>query len=468
MNVVVKYVIGHTYKPLLEKYLSKKRVFQHNGFRLQIPPEVFHPGFFFSTKFLMTYLDRFELQNKSLLELGAGSGLISFHASKRGAKVTATDLNQTAIEYLNINASENVVDVKIVYSDLFRNLPEEKFDFIVLNPPYYKKDASSEKDLAWFCGSKGEYFEQLFEGIGMYMHESTEVLMVLCDGCDLDMIKGMARKEGYAMNLLCSKKTLIETNFIFNIKKTNYDPVYIHDDGLTSEERFPGLYYRMRKKEGRIYTDQQVRLLPSIDPGHIHSHEWEVRKNSSDRLIDHLSSLHRKLDILEIGCGNGWISNRLSTIPSSRVTGIDVNREELAQARRVFNEVKNLEFFEAMPGDTVLRNRSFDVIVFAASIQYFEDFNEILLWSLDHLNPGGSIHILDSHLYDEQEIDTAKERTRKYFSKLGFPEMADYYFHHSFNEIKKFNYRVLFDPKNYINRLIQRKGIFPWIMIQHH
>jgi len=184
-------------------------------------------------------------------------------------------------------------------------------------------------------------------------------------------------------------------------------------------------------------------------------------------LIEHLASLNRKLDILEIGCGNGWISNRLSVIPTSKVTGIDVNGEELAQAGRVFNEVKNLEFLEAMPGHKVLRDRSYDVIVFAASIQYFEDFNEILLWSLDHLNAGGSIHILDSHLYDEQDIDAAKERTRKYFSDLGFPEMADYYFHHSFNAIKKFNYRVLFDPKNYISRLIQRKGIFPWIMIQH-
>ncbi len=468
MNAVVKYVVGHTYKPWLEKYLSKKRVYHHNGFQLQIPPEVFHPGFFFSTKFLMNHIDRFQLQDKSLLELGAGSGLISFHCAKQGARVTATDLNQTAIEYLNINAGKNGVDVKIIYSDLFRDLPEEKFDFIVLNPPYYKKDASSEKELAWFCGSKGEYFERLFEGIGIYMHDKTEVLMVLCDGCDLDMIKEMAMKEGYGMNLLCSKKTLIETNFIFNIKKKNYDADCFQEAAVTREERFPDLYYKIRKKEGRIYTDEQVRQLPTIDPAHVHSKEWEVRKQSSERLIQHLTSLNRELDILEIGCGNGWLSNRLSVIPSCKVTGIDVNVEELVQARRVFNEVKNLEFLEAMPGDKALRGQLYDVILFAASIQYFEDFYEILQWALDHLNAGGSIHILDSHFYDEHTLDAAQQRTRNYFSSLGFPEMADYYFHHSFNSIKKFNYWVLFDPKNYINRLLQRKGIFPWIMIQHH
>ena len=252
MNAVVKYVVGHTYKPWLEKYLSKKRIYNHNGFRLHIPPEVFHPGFFFSTKFLMNYLDRFQLQGKLLLELGAGSGLISFHAAKQGARVTATDLNQTAVEYLKINSSENGVDVRIIYSDLFNELPAEKFDFIVLNPPYYKKDAETEKELAWFCGSKGEYFERLFEGIGKFIHEKSEVLIVLCDGCDLEMIQAMARKEGYAMDLLCSKKTLIETNFIFNIKKMNTNFDHVEKIVRKGDGKFRNLYYYIRKKEGRI------------------------------------------------------------------------------------------------------------------------------------------------------------------------------------------------------------------------
>ena len=81
----MKYVVGHTYKPLLEKYLSRKRTYRYNGFRLEIPPEVFHPGFFFSTRFLMRHLAQFRLQNKSFLELGAGSGLIAIHAAKEGA-----------------------------------------------------------------------------------------------------------------------------------------------------------------------------------------------------------------------------------------------------------------------------------------------------------------------------------------------------------------------------------------------
>jgi release factor glutamine methyltransferase len=467
MNAVVKYVVGHTYKPWLEKYLSRKRIYHHNGFRLEIPPEVFHPGFFFSTKFLMNYLDRYELKNKSLLELGAGSGLISFHAAKKGASVTASDLNQTAIEYLNINSRANDVEVKIIHSDLFKELPEKKFDFIVLNPPYYKKDALTEKDLAWFCGSNGEYFQRLFAGIGAYMHEETEVMMVLCDGCDLEMISRMGKKEGYAINLLCSKKTLIERNFIFSIKKTNSN-LSVYETERPKEVNFRNLYYAVRKMEERIYTDEQVRQLPSIDASHVHAKEWQTRRESSGRLISYLTSSKKKMNILEIGCGNGWLSHRLSKIPMSNVTGIDVNSEELAQAKRVFHDVKNLEFLEVAPGDLALRGRSFDIIVFAASIQYFEDLREILQWALNHLHADGSIHILDTYFYKEKEVQAAEERTRNYFSKLGFPRMAEYYFHHSFDCLKEFDYQILFDPRKMINKLFQRRSIFPWLMIEHN
>ena len=208
-------------------------------------------------------------------------------------------------------------------------------------------------------------------------------------------------------------------------------------------------------------------LLPSIDPDHKYAKEWQIRKESSDRLIKHLSSSHRNLNILEVGCGNGWLTRSLSDIPESNVVGMDVNTEELCQAKRVFGDIRNLRFVESGPGDSSVPDASYDVIVFAASIQYFKDLSSTLQWALDHLNKSGSIHILDSHFYQDQEIDAAAERTTNYFSSMGFPSMASYYFHHSFTSIKKFNYKIQFDPKKFINRLMGRNSIFPWIMIQH-
>ena len=216
---LVKYFIGNTYKPLLVKYLSKNRQYTSHGLTLEIAPQVFHPGFFFSTKLLLKFINKLPLRGKTLLELGAGSGLIAMHTARQGAQSTASDINPIAIEYLAKNKQRNEAAIRIIHSDLFDNIPLEAFDIIAINPPYYKKDPHAPEEYAWFCGKKGEYFERLFNELGNYMHETSDVLMVLCDGCDLDMIGGMAAGKGFRLRCLHERRTLLEKNFIFSIER---------------------------------------------------------------------------------------------------------------------------------------------------------------------------------------------------------------------------------------------------------
>src|SRR4051812_3303883 len=107
MRSLVKYIVGRTYKPLLVKYLSKTRTYSWKGITLQIPPEVFHPGFFTSTKILLHFIKHKKFKGNSVLELGAGSGLISIYTAKKGAIVSATDINTVAINILKKNAALN-------------------------------------------------------------------------------------------------------------------------------------------------------------------------------------------------------------------------------------------------------------------------------------------------------------------------------------------------------------------------
>ena len=216
---LVRYFVANTYKPLLVKYLSRNRQYVSNGLSLEIPPQVFHPGFFFSTKLLLRSINKLNLKGQTLLELGAGSGLIAMHAQKQGAVSTASDINPVAIEYLKKNRQRNGSSVRIVQSDLFDDIPLEAFDIIAINPPYYKKDPHTPADYAWYCGQKGEYFERLFTGLGNYMHDASEVLMILCDGCDLDMIKSMAAGKGFTLTCVQESRNLVEKNFIFKIEK---------------------------------------------------------------------------------------------------------------------------------------------------------------------------------------------------------------------------------------------------------
>ncbi|MBS1597814.1 MAG: methyltransferase [Bacteroidetes bacterium] len=217
MNKLLKYFVARTYKPLLVRYLSKTRTYVYKDIVLSIPREVFHPGFFFSTKLLLRYISQLPLKQKSFLELGAGSGLISIFAAKKEAIVTATDINPVAIEFLEINRQFNHVDVEIIHADLFDQVPVKEFDIIAINPPYYKKKPASYAEYAWCCGEHGEYFDRLFKRLRKYMHDRSSVLMILCDGCDIDMIHSMADLEQFDMNCVFEKKNLLENNFIFKI-----------------------------------------------------------------------------------------------------------------------------------------------------------------------------------------------------------------------------------------------------------
>ena len=218
MSGLFKYIISKTYKPLLVRYLSGTRSYAWKNLVLQVPSQVFHPGFFSSTRMLLKYIERLPLLNRTLLELGAGSGLISLVAAGRGARVTASDINPTAIKYLNLNAVHNERVLEIIYSDMFDHLPVQQYDIIAINPPYYKKRPVTNLDHAWYCGEKGEYFSRLFSGLHLYIHENSQVLMVLCEGCDLAMIRSFASENGFEMNCVHMKRNLVEMNFIYKIE----------------------------------------------------------------------------------------------------------------------------------------------------------------------------------------------------------------------------------------------------------
>jgi release factor glutamine methyltransferase len=213
--------VGVIYKPILVKYLSKTRHYRYRGISLIIPPEVFHPGFFFTTKLLLQYLSLLPLKEKVFLELGAGSGMISIFAAKKYANVTATDINPVAVEYLKTNAQANNVHLQIIHSDLFQNIYRQHFDIIAINPPFYKKDPITNKDHAWYCGKNGEYFQTLFSSLASYIHSTSTVLMILSDGCDLEMITRIAVVHGFQLNIVYSKQNLLEKNFIFRIQLNN-------------------------------------------------------------------------------------------------------------------------------------------------------------------------------------------------------------------------------------------------------
>lgn len=216
-------VAHYLFRPLLIRYLAKKRRYHYDGVSISVLPGVFHPGLFFSTKYLLQQVLQYDLKNRSLLEPGAGSGLISFVAEKHGAIVTASDISSKAVQNLHLNKAALHANVAVIQSDLFDGIAIHTFDFIVINPPYYPKEAATEEARAWYCGANYEYFEKLFSGIHPFIHAGTKTLMVLSEECDLDHIKDIAAKNKCSMKEVSSKKFWWEWNYIFEVTVTGND-----------------------------------------------------------------------------------------------------------------------------------------------------------------------------------------------------------------------------------------------------
>lgn len=205
-------------KFFFDKYTLKQRSYTFEDITVKISAEVFPPHFTISTKILLEYIKPLNIKDKNFLELGCGSGIISLFAASKGANVTSSDINQIAIDELKEASIKNEISVNVVYSDLFENLSDQQFDYIIINPPYYPKAPQNDKERAWFCGENFEYFEKLFAQLPQHIAPNT--WMILSEDCEIEHIKQLAKNNGLTFELIFEKSVVKEKNYIFSIQKS--------------------------------------------------------------------------------------------------------------------------------------------------------------------------------------------------------------------------------------------------------
>ncbi|RAV28814.1 peptide chain release factor N(5)-glutamine methyltransferase [Sinomicrobium soli] len=84
----------------------------------------------------------------SVLDIGTGSGCIAIALARNlpGARVTAVDLSEAALETARENAGMHGADIRFIREDILKahKLPEENIDIIVSNPPYVRNMEARE------------------------------------------------------------------------------------------------------------------------------------------------------------------------------------------------------------------------------------------------------------------------------------------------------------------------------------
>ncbi len=255
---------------------------------------------------------------------------------------------------------------------------------------------------------------------------------------------------------------------IKNISKTKDGVVFLGENKHL--ETFESNYLKVREKEGRIFSDELVKILPHLPKSHPLHKEWLHRADTQIRFCKYLSVRKGNLSMLDLGCGNAWFSAQMkSTLPQATIFALDINTLELQQAAKVFSK-NQITFLHGDIFQDIFEAESFDMIVLNSSLQYFSDFKLLMDRLLELLKKDGEIHILDSPFYKTaQNQKEARNRSHSYFSGMHVKEMIQHYHHHSFDDLKDFSNTILCNPNktwNSIRKILGRKiSLFPWIRI---
>ena len=108
------------------------------------------------TLLLLRHAER--LVEGDVLEMGMGSGYIAIELSRlpRVRRVVGVDIDPKAVGMARNNALKAGVtdEVRFLESDLFQNLGDSRFDWVLFNPPYLPSEGVIDEP-SWAGGGKG-------------------------------------------------------------------------------------------------------------------------------------------------------------------------------------------------------------------------------------------------------------------------------------------------------------------------
>ncbi|HUT37387.1 MAG TPA: methyltransferase [Planctomycetota bacterium] len=227
------------------------------GRTFRVNRHVFNPRFYLTSKFMARHLRL--RPSDSVLDMGTGSGIQAIVAAATAARVVAIDINPEAVRLARENARANgVADrVTVLEGDLFaplggasgpaarefvvrpsgriravaapsadvraeaRTTNEERFDLILLNPPYLEGPVRSPLDHAMFDPGR-RLHRRFFAEARAFLAPAGCVLMVCSSLAEPRRALAIAGELGWEATLLHRKRAWGETLFLYQL--TPRDP----------------------------------------------------------------------------------------------------------------------------------------------------------------------------------------------------------------------------------------------------
>lgn len=185
---------------------------------LVVLPDVFNAVLFRGGEFLARTIAAhplFDTPALEVLDMGTGTGVGAIFTARRGVRVTAVDINPSAIQCARINAAANGVagQIDLREGDLFEPVAGERFDLVVFNPPFFRGAPADMLDRAWRSEA---VFERFVAGLAAHLKSGGQAWVLLStEGAGSDLID-LLRQEGFQIGVVAEKRWANEIMRIYS------------------------------------------------------------------------------------------------------------------------------------------------------------------------------------------------------------------------------------------------------------
>ena len=146
----------------------------------------------------LKYIKKYNFESPKILDMCTGTGCIGLTLKSEipVANIILTDISSKALKVAKQNKEELNLDVKIIKSDLFKNIKDKHFDILISNPPYVMtseplpKEVTHEPEIALFSGEKGtDHIERILKEAKEYLNDKFLIALEINESSKLELEK---------------------------------------------------------------------------------------------------------------------------------------------------------------------------------------------------------------------------------------------------------------------------------------
>jgi len=189
------------------------------GQSILVLSDVFNPKIFWTGEFLASALVADPMlvpAGATVLDMGTGSGVGAVFAARTARRVVAVDVNPRAVRSARINALIHQVEERVEAreGDLFAPVGDERFDRILFNPPFYRREPRDMLERAFFAT---DVVERFAAGLRDHLTPGGQCLLLLASTADEPALLRLFEQRGFSVEVAARRDARVEIQSIYRL-----------------------------------------------------------------------------------------------------------------------------------------------------------------------------------------------------------------------------------------------------------